>query len=59
METDCRTPEGVAVGLIDGVIAICRTLRTAMPETLEHPAVIEALKDLRDHEDVLAILESR
>ena len=46
--TDCRTPEGVTVGLVDGIIAMSRVLRT-MQVT---PAVQEALKDLRQDEDV-------
>ncbi|MFL6138841.1 MAG: hypothetical protein ACJ74O_13710 [Frankiaceae bacterium] len=50
--TDCRTPEGVAVGLIDGVVAVARVLRSA-PRT---PAVVEALRDLRADQDVAALI---
>jgi hypothetical protein len=46
---DCRSHEGIASGLIDGVIATARILRT-MDQS--HPAVVEALKDLRADEDV-------
>jgi len=47
--TDCRTPPGVEVGLIDGIIAQCRVIRKIHSDTFP---VIEALKDLREDEDV-------
>ena len=50
---DCRSPEGVTVGLIDGIIAAARVLRG---RDLEHPAVREALADLAEDEDVAALL---
>lgn len=54
METlDCRSPEGITVGLIDGIIAVARVLQD---QDLSHPAVIEALKDLAEDEDVAWLL---
>lgn len=50
---DCRTPSGVTVGLIDGLIATCRVLRA---RDLTDPAVVGALKDLREDEDVRGIV---
>jgi hypothetical protein len=49
---DCRTPEGVAVGLIDGILAMARTLRSVERSR----AVEDALDDLRQDEDVRALL---
>lgn len=51
--TDCRSEEGVTVGLFDGLIAIARVLRT---RDLSHHAAVEALADLRDDEDVAFLL---
>ncbi|GAB3156431.1 hypothetical protein GCM10027258_62860 [Amycolatopsis stemonae] len=48
---DCRTPDGVTVSLIDGLIAVCRVLRE---RNLTAPAVLAALSDLWQDEDVLA-----
>ena len=47
--TDCRTPEGVTVSLIDGLIATCRVLAS---RDFGGPAVAAALADLRSDEDV-------
>lgn len=46
---DCRSPEGVTVGLIDGIIATARVLRV---RDTSHPAVVEALRDVAADEDV-------
>ena len=46
---DCRTPVGVTIGLIDGMIAMARVLRTS---DLSSTEVQEALKDLRADEDM-------
>lgn len=54
--TDCRSPEGVATGLIDGIIAMSRVLR-GMSQT--NPSVVEALHDLRGDEDLAALLDLR
>lgn len=48
-ETDCRTEEGITVGLIDSIIAIARLLRT---RDLSSDAVKEALFDLKSDSDV-------
>ena len=47
--TDCRSYDGVTVGLIDGIIAIARVLRHRQ---MEGVAISEALTDLRSDEDV-------
>ena len=52
IETDCRSEEGVTVGLIDALIAICRPLAT---RDLATPATFAALEDLRSDSDALAI----
>jgi len=51
--TDCRTEEGVTVGLIDAVITLARVLRGQNFHTL---AIHEALKDMRGDEDVRWLL---
>ncbi|MEU8196353.1 hypothetical protein AB0C10_21455 [Microbispora amethystogenes] len=51
--TDCRTPDGVTVGLVDGIIATARVLRE---RDLTSPAVREALRDLAEDEDVSSLL---
>lgn len=51
--TDCRTPVGVTVGLIDGIIAMARVLKTMDQSS---PEVQEALMDLRADEDILDLL---
>lgn len=53
--TDCRSAEGVDVGLIDGIIAIVHVLRT-VPFSHVDPAVQEALADLREDDDVRFLL---
>lgn len=47
-ETDCRTSDGVTVGLVDAVISIARVLRH---RDLTPSAVVEALRDLASDED--------
>lgn len=53
--TDCRSNEGITVGLVDAIISIARVLAR---RDLDHPDVIEALKDLAYDEDVKAILQA-
>lgn len=48
--TDCRSEEGITVGLIDTLITICRILRH---RDLSGVATKEALKDLASDEDFL------
>ena len=52
---DCRSPEGVTVGLIDGIIAAARVVRS---RDLTHPAVVEALRDIAEDEDVRWLLDT-
>lgn len=49
VKTDCRSDDGITVGLIDTIINSARLLkgRDMMP-----PAVQEAMRDLRHDEDV-------
>lgn len=47
--TDCRSKEGITTGLIDGVIAAARVIRDS---SISHPAIVEALRDIADDEDV-------
>ena len=51
--TDCRSYEGINVGLIDTIITTCRVL--AKRELYGH-AVTEALNDMRADSDVLKIV---
>lgn len=51
--TDCRTDEGVTVGLIDTIINSARLLAT---RNLDHPAIVEAIKDLCGDSDVLKLV---
>jgi hypothetical protein len=48
-ETDCRSEEGITVGLIDSLISISRILSK---RDMSSGAVQEALKDLHNDEDV-------
>ena len=50
--TDCRSEEGITVGLVDAIISICRILAQ---RDLSLPAVKEALIDLATDEDVTAV----
>lgn len=52
MRTDCRSEEGITVGLIDALISICRILAK---RDLTTPQAGEALLDLRQDEDVLKV----
>lgn len=52
-DSDCRTDEGITIGLIDGVIAICRVLRG---RDLSSPNIQEALLDMSGDEDIAFVL---
>jgi hypothetical protein len=54
-QLDCRSPEGVTVGLIDSIITTARVLRG---RDLSHPAAREALADLREDEDVARLFQA-
>lgn len=61
-KTDCKTQEGIVVGLIDSIISICRILPKEMGKLekenhgeLPEPT-IHALQDLTQDKDVLAVL---
>jgi hypothetical protein len=51
--TDCRSETGITVGLIDAVITIVHLLAE---RDLSSPEVQEALKDLRQDEDLRKVL---
>ena len=52
-ETDCRSEDGITVGLIDSIITLARVLSTRDKNT---ETVYESLKDLRQDEDVAELL---
>jgi hypothetical protein len=49
---DCRSEAGVTIGLIDAIISIARIVAK---RDLKNPAVEEALRDLYDDDDLLAL----
>lgn len=51
--TNCRSADGIATGLIDGIIASLRVLHRHYPNA----DISEALKDLADDEDFNWLLE--
>ncbi len=53
-KTDCRTKEGIIVGLIDSMITIARVLKGYKIDLhdQESKAIAEAMKDLRMDDDV-------
>ena len=53
-QTDCRTDDGITVGLIDAIISIARVLRY---RDMSSVSVKEALADLRQDEDIAKILQ--
>ena len=50
--TDCRSEDGITVGLIDSIITSCRVLSS---RDLTCEAAVEALRDLRSDSDVSLI----
>jgi hypothetical protein len=58
---DCRSDEGVIVGLIDGVIASARVIAKYFREQqyrTDHRDVVQALEDLRSDQDVADVTGS-
>lgn len=56
---DCRSKEGVAIGLIDTFISVSRVLAPMLKEMDKDELpqqVLEALKDLVSDEDILCVL---
>jgi hypothetical protein len=51
--SDCRTKDGITIGLIDSLIFISRVLSK---RDLRSPEVLEALKDLQTDEDLKYLL---
>lgn len=51
--TDCRSAEGIAVGLIDGMLAAARVL---CGQDLTSPPVVEAMKDFAQDEGIQRLL---
>lgn len=54
--TDCRTEEGITVGLIDSLITTSRVLKHRLSILQLTPAIEEALKDLKSDKDLKSIL---
>ena len=52
---ECRSEEGITIGLIDSLIYICRVL---VKRDMTLPKVIEALKDIQDDDDCAKILNA-
>lgn len=55
METDCRSEEGITVGLVDAIISILRVLAI---RDMAYEVVQEALLDLREDPDLLTVLDA-
>lgn len=53
--TNCRSKDGITVGLVDAIITLARILRPRIARKVS-PVVAEALKDLRQDEDAAAIM---
>jgi hypothetical protein len=51
----CKTPDGITVGLIDGMIAIARVLKQ---RDLTSPGVQEALTDLAQDDDIKDLIQA-
>jgi hypothetical protein len=54
--TDCRSPRGVAVAMIDTINFLCRELYKKR-QSFDSMAVREAIKDLQDDEHASTILK--
>lgn len=54
-ETDCRTEEGITVGLIDSILSVAKVLKT---RDLMGEAIQEALLDLQNDESIKFILSN-
>jgi len=55
LQIDCRSDEGETIGLVDAAIHV---LRQVARRDLTHPAVLEALADLRSDPEVRAVVGS-
>lgn len=51
MEIDCRSEEGITIGLVDAIIAISRILAPRLTQLVSTQAIEEALKDMAQDED--------
>lgn len=54
INSDCRTEDGITIGLIDSIISIARVLKSRNFSSAE---VNEAVNDLKQDEDLKSILE--
>lgn len=52
---DCRSEEGITVGLLDAIISIARIVSR---RDLSSSNILEALKDLRSDEDVKRLMDT-
>lgn len=53
--SDCKTENGITIGLVDAVISILRVLS---PRDLTHPYVVAALTDLKGDPDYAKLVET-
>lgn len=56
MITDCKSPTGITIGLIDSLISISRVLAPRLKGKNINKKVLEALDDLYQDKDLLRIL---
>jgi len=56
--TDCRTEEGITVGLVDALIMICRVLAPRLNSPGFSQPVAEALRDFWADRDVIDVQRS-
>lgn len=54
VETDCRSEEGITIGLIDSIIFISRVL---VRRDLDSEAIQSVLSDLKNDEDLGKLLK--
>lgn len=53
---DCRSEEGITIGLIDGLMSTARVLRRRLENGDMTPNVVEALRDFQQDEDIRYVL---
>jgi len=52
---DCKSEPGLVVGMIEAIMTLAAMIWEKLPS--DHPAVIEALRDLRTDPDLRSLLE--
>jgi len=51
-QVDCKSEEGITIGLIDSLIYICKVLSK---RDMTHPQIKEALEDIQNDKDCAKI----